>query len=452
LCTVEIDLCLKQLSRTDKMKKIYISILSLTIGIGASAQVQLENPGFETWDNVSSDTREPEQWGSIKTGGGNASTPSGYVIDRSTTVRPGTSGTYSVVAETKTLLAVIFNVDVNGILTNGRVEAPTTSPSDGYNRTKPDDEQFKTSFTDYPDTLVAWVNYQPVGNDNGRLQCIVHNVVGTGLNAGDMGSLPETGSSQGNNTAQSIAKAEIDLTANTNGWTRLAIPFNYLNGNVPAYILVTATASVVPGGGEPGSKLYVDDLGLIYNITPVLSSSTVDVSPFTAGSLNVDYSTGGTPVAATDFVVELSDENGSFASPVIIGTEANTTQTSGTIACTIPAGTNAGTGYQVRVTNASEFYASIEVPLTVTNITVGIAGVLNDNIRVFGLNGNVTIDLSNSIVENASYELISLNGQRVATGSLVSGSINTLPNVNTGIYAVRLIHTEGMFTSKVLVN
>ena len=434
------------------MKKIYLSILSATISMGAFAQMQLENPGFETWDNVSSDTREPQQWSSIKTGGGNSTTPAVFVVDRSTAVRPGTSGTYSAVVETKNWNIVILNVDVNGILTNGRVEAPTTTPSDGYNRTKPDDEEFKTSFADYPDTLIAWVNYEPAGSDNGRVQCIVHNISGTGLTAGTMGSLPENGGSQGNNVPQTIAKAEMDLTANTGGWTRLAIPFSYSNSNVPEYILLTATSSVVAGGGSPGSKLYVDDLGLIYNITPVLVSSTVDVSLALGAPLDVDFSTGGTPLAATDFVAELSDENGSFASPVVIGTETGTTLSSGTIGCTVPAGTVAGTGYKVRVTNISEYYASVEVPLTVTNLTVGITAVANDNIRVFGLNGNVTIDLTNSIAENASYELISLNGQRVATGALVAGNINTLPNVNTGIYAVRIIHAEGIFTSKVLVN
>ena len=434
------------------MKKIYLLILSLTISMGAFAQMQLENPGFETWDNVTANNREPQQWSSIKTGGGNASTPDGYVVDRSASIRPGSLGTYSAVVETKTLFAVLFNVDVNGIMTNGRTEAPSFSASDGYNRTKPDDEEFKTSFIDYPDTLVAWVNYEPVGNDNGRIQCVVHNVINDGLNSGEMGSLPENGSSQGDNTAQTITKAEVDLTANTSGWTRLAIPFNYINGSSPEYILVTATSSIVAGGGEPGSKLYLDDFGLIYNITPVLASSTVDVSVFTSGDIDVVYSTGGTPQAATDFIVELSDENGSFASPIEIGSELATLQTSGTIICTVPAGTVAGTGYKVRVTNVSEYYASVEAPLTVTNLTVGIAAVANDNIRVFGLNGNVTVDLTNSIAENASYELISLNGQRVATGALVAGSINTLPNVNTGIYAVRIIHAEGIFTSKVLVN
>jgi hypothetical protein len=345
-----------------------------------------------------------------------------------------------------------IQVDVNGILTNGRVEAPTTTPSDGYNRTKPDDEEFKTSFIDYPDTLVAWVNYEPVGNDNGRIQCVIHNVINDGLNSGEMGSLPENGSSQGDNTAQTITKAEVDLIANTSGWIRLAIPFNYINGSSPEYILVTATSSIVAGGGEPESKLYLDDFGLIYNITPVLGSSTVDVSTLTSASLNVDYSTGGTPTAPTNFVVELSDENGSFVSPDDIGTEVSTNLSSGTIACTVPEGTVAGTGYKVRVTNVSEFYASIEVPLTITNLTVGIAGISNDNIHVYGTNGNVTVDLTNSAVGQSSYELISLNGQRVATGSLVSGSINTLSNLNSGIYAVRVIHAEGMFTKKVLVN
>lgn len=435
------------------MKKIYVTVSILAISAASFAQTQLENPGFEAWENLTANTREPLQWNSIKTGGGNATQPNGFVVDRSALVRPGSAGTYSAVVETKTLSVFgIINVKVNGILTNGKVEAPTTTPADGYNHTVPNDEAYRTACTDFPDTLIAWVNYQPVGTDNGRIQCILHTIIGDGLTAGKMGSLPETGGTQGDNTAQTVARAEQDLSANTNGWTRLAIPFSYLNTNAPQYILLTMTSSVIPGGGEPGSKLLIDDMSLIYNITPVLASSTVDVTAFTDGTLNVDYSTGGTPVAVTDFVVELSDENGSFVSPVEIGLEQSTIETAGTIACLIPAGTEAGTGYKVRVTNASEYYASIEVPLTVTNLTVGIAGVSNDNIRVFGVNGNVSIDLTNSAVLQASYELISLSGQRVATGSLVSGSMNTLSNITTGIYAVRIIHTEGMFTSKVLVN
>ena len=419
---------------------------------GAFAQMQLENPGFEDWDNVSSNTREPQQWSSIKTGGGNATQPNGYVVDRSTDIRPNSTGSYSAVVETKTLTVFGFiNVDVNGILTNGRVEAPTATPSDGYNRTKPDDAEFYTIMTDKPDSLIAWVNYQPENSDNGRVQCIIHNVVNNGLNAGEMGSLPVSGGSQGDNTNQVIATAEQDLPVNTNGWVRIAIPFDYANGNTPEYILVTATSSVAAGAGSPGSKLYVDDFGLIYNITPVLASSTVDVSLTMGAPLDVDFSTGGTPLAATDFVAELSDENGSFAFPVVIGTDANTNLASGTISCTIPAGTVAGTGYKVRVTNVSEYYASIEVPLTVTNTTVGIADASIENINIFDANGNLVIDMSASTAEDAFFELISLNGQRVTSGALVAGSINTLPTVNTGVYAIRIVHTEGIYTSKIFV-
>lgn len=435
------------------MKKIYTSILAITISCGAFAQTQLENQGFETWDNVSSDNREPQEWSSIKTGAGNASQPSGFVVDRSTVVRPGTSGTYSAVVETKTLTVFGFiNVDVNGILTNGQVDAPTTSAADGFNKTVPSNGDFNTAFADMPDTLVAWVNYQPVGNDNGRIQCILHDVVGAGTAAGSMGTLPVVGNSQGDNTAQVIATAEQDLASNTNGWERVAIPFSYVNGNTPEYILVTATSSVVAGGGDHGSKLYVDDFSLRYNITPVLSANAVDVSIFMAGALDVDYSTGGTPTSATDFVAELSDENGSFAAPTVIGTASGTTMASGTISCSIPMGTVAGTGYMVRVTNASEHYASVAVPLTITNLTVGVADVASENIRVFNSNGNVVVDLSSSYLENPSFELISLSGQRVQEGSLILGAVNSVSSIRAGVYLIRVSHSSGVHTTKVYVN
>ncbi|MGB1318659.1 MAG: T9SS type A sorting domain-containing protein, partial [Flavobacteriales bacterium] len=396
-----------------------------------------------------SDEREPVQWNSIKTGGGFASNPNFFVVDKSTDIANGVGGTYSTKIETK---EYIFNIKVNGVLTNGRVEAPALSAASGYNRTKPDDSDFSTEFVDFPDTLVVWVKYAPQGGDNGRFQCILHSIVGDGLSAGTMGSLPETGDNQGDNTGQTIANAETNLTSTNGEWQRVSVPFTYANANAPEYILFTASSSAVPGGGADGSVMYVDNIALIYNVTPVLGSATVDVSAVNSAALNVDYSTGGTPVAATDFVVELSDENGSFAAPVVIGTETATTATSGSIACTVPAGTMAGTGYMVRVTNASEYYAPIEVPLTVTNLTVGIAGVSNNNIRVYAANGNVSIDLTASGVENAAYEVISLTGQRVATGALNAGILNSISNLNTGIYAVRIIHAEGMFTSKVLVN
>ncbi|MDB4656033.1 PCMD domain-containing protein [Flavobacteriales bacterium] len=435
------------------MKKIYISFLSMTIGLGAFAQAQLENPGFESWENLGTNEREPVEWSSTRTGDNNASTPDDFVVDRSATVRPGTSGAYSVLLETKTveIIPFIFSVEVNGILTNGQVDAPTTTPSDGFNKTVTANSDFNTEFSDFPDSLVAWVNYQPAGNDDGRIQCILHTVNGAGTAAGSMGTLPEVGGTQGDNTGNVVARADQDITSNTGGWIRIALPFNYANANTPEYILVTATSSVAAGAGTDGSKMYVDDLQLIYNITPELASSTVDVSIFSAGSLDVDYSTGGTPLAATDFVVELSDENGSFVSPTVIGSAAGTMMADGTISCSIPMGTMAGTGYMVRVTNVSENYASIEVPLTITNLTVGITAASEQNIKVFGSNGNLTIDLSSTELESPVLNLVSLNGQRVAVESLISGSVNTISRVNAGVYLVQIQHKNGVYTTKLFV-
>ena len=425
----------------------------MTIGLGAFAQAQFENPGFENWENLGTNEREPSEWSSTRTGDNNASTPDDFVVDRSATVRPGTSGAYSVLLETKTveIIPFIFSVEVNGILTNGQVDAPTTTPSDGFNKTVTANSDFNTEFTDFPDSLVAWVNFQPAGNDDGRIQCILHTVNGAGTAAGSMGTLPEVGSAQGDNTGNVVARADQDITSNTGGWIRIALPFNYANANSPEYILLTATSSIAAGAGTDGSKMYVDDLQLIYNITPVLASSTVDVSIFSAGSLDVDYSTGGTPLAATDFMVELSDENGSFASPTVIGTAAGTMMADGTISCSIPMGTMAGTGYMVRVTNVSENYASIAVPLTITNLTVGITAAAEQNIKVFGSNGNLTIDLSSTELESPVLNLVSLNGQRVAVESLISGSVNTISRINAGVYLVQIQHKNGVYTTKLLV-
>ena len=416
------------------MRKIYISILSLTISIGAFAQQQPNNGTFENWDG----NGDPAGWNDMRTGdlcGLCGLGSSQRIFQDNSVVRTGSA---SVRIES----ADAFGNIVNGTMTTGKVHAPSTTPSQGFAQTHTTEAGFNHPITDMPDSLVFYAQYNQTGTtDSAAVSVILH----------DNSNYQDP---NGNNS-QVIAEARKRFqTGGAGSWMKITVPFDYSgsSANPIAYALMTFTSSYQPGQGSNASKLWVDDYKFIYNITPVLATSTVDVSIFTSAPLSVDFSTGGTPLAATDFVVELSDENGSFASPVVIGTEAGTTQNSGTVACTVPAGTVASTGYFVRVTNVSEHYASIAVPLTVTNLTVGIAGVANDNIRVFGINGNVTIDLTGSNVANAAYELISLNGQRVAIGSLVSGSINTFPNMNSGIYAVRVIHAEGMFTSKVLVN
>lgn len=107
----------------------------------------------------------------------------------------------------------------------------------------------------------------------------------------------------------------------------------------------------------------IDDLQ-VYN--RVLTPSEID--QFCNGGLTVDTSFKDTVLCAGKsfsidvdakktynsnnvFSAELSDANGSFASPVIIGTL--TSQTSGTISCFIPANTPVGNGYRIRIIASS---------------------------------------------------------------------------------------------------
>lgn len=376
-------------SNPNRMKKLFTAVLTLVAAV-AMAQPQMENQGFENWENLTTNNREPLEWNSIKTGGGNASTPNGFVVDRSTTVRPGSTGTYSAMLETKNFFVVITNVTVNGVITNGRVEAPTFSAADGYIRSKVDDQNFYTSFNQRPDSIVVWANYQPSGNDQGSFEVILHDIQGTGLTSGTMGTLPESGSQQGNNTPQVIARASHNFSASTGGWVRIAVPFVYVDARTPQYILMTATSSG-QSGAVVGSKLYLDDIELIYHIAPTPSAYTAYVTASNGYPLNVNFTTNGTPLASTTFTAQLSDASGSFANPTVIGS-VTTSANNGTINCTIPAGTVAGTGYLVRVVNASPYYRSLTEGIEVINPTVSIAPATTQNLTMNEAGNPIDID------------------------------------------------------------
>ncbi|HMQ77766.1 MAG TPA: hypothetical protein PKE21_16900, partial [Flavobacteriales bacterium] len=89
------------------------------------------------------------------------------------------------------------------------------------------------------------------------------------------------------------------------------------------------------------------------NGDPLSLTAVSSTGPFAPPSaLTVDYAIGGCGYGAGNtFSVELSDASGSFASPTVIGTVNSTA--SGSIACSIPFGTPAGTGYRVRVSSSS---------------------------------------------------------------------------------------------------
>lgn len=400
---------------------------------GAFAQQQPTNGGFENWEG----NLDPTGWNDMTTGDlcGLCGLGSSRRIFQDNSI------VYSGSASVRVESTSAFGNIVNGTMTTGKVHAPSTTPSQGFAQTDITDSEFNHPIVDMPDSLVFYAQYNQTGTtDSAAVSVILHDNNNYRDPNGD------------NNQVIAEARKRFQ-TGGTGNWVKISVPFSYTGGstNAIAYALMTFTSSYQPGQGSGSAQLWVDDYKFIYNVTPVLASSTVDVSLTMGAPLDVDFSTGGTPLAATDFVAELSDENGSFASPVVIGTDASTNLASGTISCIVPAGTVAGTGYKVRVTNVSEYYAPIEVPLTVTNTTVGIADASIENIHIFDAYGSLVIDMSASTAEYAFFELVSLNGQRVASGALVAGSVNTIPSVNAGVYAIRIVHTEGIYTSKIFV-
>jgi hypothetical protein len=98
------------------------------------------------------------------------------------------------------------------------------------------------------------------------------------------------------------------------------------------------------------------------NIVPPVSITTGSISPLSycpGSSVSVPYSITGTFNSGNMFTAQLSDENGSFASPVDIGTL--TSQTSGTISATIPSsGIVDGSGYRIRVVSSDPVFTGID--------------------------------------------------------------------------------------------
>ena len=240
------------------MKSLHI-IFALLIINGTLSQ-QLENSGFEQWENVGTGEEEPLSWSSTKTSDNsslNGLAP--QVISRSTDAH---TGSYAAKLVNKNVPFV--NIVANGILTNGIIHT-TTNPQDSYVYTDVNSSDHSQPFTSYPDSIVGWYKYAPQGNDVGNIQVLLH---------GSYGQLPVDASTS------IIALAEFDFSANSN-WTRFSTPFIYYPTiNNPAYILCNISAGDSTQA-VANSELKIDDLELIYNTTKITDEST--------NSINVTY-------------------------------------------------------------------------------------------------------------------------------------------------------------------
>lgn len=364
---------------------VFLTSLSF-FNFKANAQLTIANGGFENWVNIGGSDEEPTGWNSNKTGTGNAATGPQTAFRESSNPH---GGTYSARVKSGS----VFGIVVNGSLTTGRVEAPSFNKNEGFIRTLPSDPNFNMPFSGRPDSLVFWLRYTPGGSDRVRLEARLH--VGTAYapEAPVNGNHPDS--------SQNIIARATFLSDNAalSNWTRFSLPFVYVDGRTPQFILITSTPSHDQAGGNSNSTMWLDDISVIYN--PVLGSvntGTFYASANDGANINIPVTAVINYNFGNVFTAQLSDASGSFINPTNIGTLNSVG--SGIINATIPAGTLTGSGYRVRVVASNP------------------GAISKDN----GQNINIVL-VNNSITPSTSQNILaSVNGTMLTINETPSGS------------------------------
>jgi hypothetical protein len=206
---------------------------------------QIENPGFESWEAITSTISEPLEWNSIKTADDE------FIAS----VAPVTYDT-SFDAHTGNYALKLYNVKAFGLIAtgaicNGRFHAEFNL-DDSYSYTDPTDAQWHTPITYRPDSLAGWFKYFPQEDDRAQFKVILH--------VGEC-KLPENGT-----LGNWIGMAVYNTTSSTTyeNWTRFSVPFEYYSDGTPENLLCVINSGDSTDAAE-NSYLLVDDLELIYN-------------------------------------------------------------------------------------------------------------------------------------------------------------------------------------------
>jgi hypothetical protein len=237
-----------------KIMKTILFYIALFHSIFVSGQTQIENGGFETWENIGQDTEEPAQWSSLKTSDDNSwlnlANQAPQVIWRDGSAHSGNYCIKMVVASYNSLAGV----SPNAIVTNGRVFA-STNPSDAYVYTDESSSSWKTPCSSRPDSVVGWYKYAPQGGDKASFEVLFHT-------SSAVGTLPAV-----SGTSHWVGNSKITFSSAKSNWTRFSFPINWLSSSIPSYVLMIGAA----GDGTnavTGSTLYLDDLAFVYNPPP----------------------------------------------------------------------------------------------------------------------------------------------------------------------------------------
>ena len=432
------------------MKRFFIFISSffifsvLSLNLSAQYGPQFDNRGFEQWTNRAN---EPSHWHSGGTADGSYSSflPDD-LIESSTQKRPGSSGTKSVRLVPKEVGFLWWTYVANGCLTNGRMHADDSDPdgSGNYNYTKRSEGVFNTPINQLPDSLSVWVCFRcTTTTDKAQVKAVVHGNADYKIIADGTESPAEM--------HVATAVQSFSRTSTANGaytWRRLSIPFN---NNGPCtdvrYILFTATTNETPASGSTSDDLFIDDVLLIYN--PSLSLNQLASNSYSPGAaITIPFTLTGTMspenlnASANQVIAQLSDTNGSFNNPTVLG--GVTTNSSGSITATVP---NLSAGnYSVRVvsTNYPMIGQNIQqISIASNTYTVTTTASPSNGGTVTGggtFNQGETCTVSASANSGYSFTNWTENGNVVSTNAnytfTVTSDRNLVANFSINTYSI----------------
>jgi hypothetical protein len=180
--------------------------------------------------------------------------------------------------------------------------------------------------------------------------------------------------------------------------------------------------------------------------TGAIAGSPFCVSDLSGIALNVPYTASGVFGTLNVFTAQLSDANGSFAIPTVIGTLTGNALT-GTIPATIPAGTVSGTGYRIRVVTSEPITPLANVSQNSTNLSVFLNAPDVSGFNATTLSGS-SVQLAWSLPTGCFDEILVIgrlgslvNAIPTGNGSLYTangafGTIGTNANLPAGNFAV----------------
>lgn len=259
------------------MKKLTILCVAvLTVALTFNTEkvfsqvYQLENGDFEEWPG--SATSEPTGWNSFPSASCELPFPASLGCstatetrhERSNDVRPGATGYCCKIYATSAL-----GITANGALTSGlmHLASTTASSTSNCNETKTNDEDFNHHLNAKPDSIVFWAK---VVNADGNSEACCHLYIHDNYNLKDPLGANSNGYEShivGGVPSYNFTNTEGGVAVDNSGWRRHSTPIIYdgYTCNDPQFVLITFSTNAIPGGGDAGDALYIDDIEFIYN-------------------------------------------------------------------------------------------------------------------------------------------------------------------------------------------